>query len=172
MSYKVLYIFNSTISAGMNALAAVCITDFIRPAYLILKKKPIDERFATIVTKGLGIISEIAIKYPITFYWNILISLSFRIRCSCYRLCNNYSIPRRYCTSTSFKYIRPPRWSSTRCYFTWNFRAVCKSFSSRFDNTFLIWIISKLEITLGGVDWPCCVYNIQYMDWIRWHFSS
>lgn len=46
----------STISAGMNALAAVCITDFIRPAYLIIKKKPIDERVATVVTKSLGMI--------------------------------------------------------------------------------------------------------------------
>ena len=44
----------STISAGMNALAAVCITDFIRPAYLIIKKEPINEKVAIIVTRSLG----------------------------------------------------------------------------------------------------------------------
>lgn len=38
----------------MNSLAAVCITDFIRPAYFILKDKPIDERYATFITKSLG----------------------------------------------------------------------------------------------------------------------
>ena len=66
-TYKA-YMFDcfSTISAGMNALAAVCITDFIRPAYLIIKKKPIDERVATVVTKSLGMI------YHLIEYQNIM----------------------------------------------------------------------------------------------------
>ena len=44
----------STISAGMNSLAAVCITDFYKPFYLWRKKKPIDETVAGWITKGLG----------------------------------------------------------------------------------------------------------------------
>jgi Na+/proline symporter len=46
----------STISSGMNSLAAVCITDFIRPAYGYIKKKPIEETFAAIVTRGLALL--------------------------------------------------------------------------------------------------------------------
>jgi sodium-coupled monocarboxylate transporter 8/12 len=45
----------SSISSGMNSLAAVCITDFVRPAYGFIKKKPIEEKLATIVTRALAL---------------------------------------------------------------------------------------------------------------------
>jgi Na+/pantothenate symporter len=44
----------STISAGMNALAAVCLTDFIRPTYFKVKEKHLDETLAHRLTKLLG----------------------------------------------------------------------------------------------------------------------
>ena len=43
----------------MNSLAAVTITDFVKPVYLNKKKKPMDEKFATIVTKLMGILLKL-----------------------------------------------------------------------------------------------------------------
>ncbi len=41
----------------MNSLAAVSLTDFVKPVYLIVFKKEMHERMTSIVAKSLGKIS-------------------------------------------------------------------------------------------------------------------
>ena len=44
----------SSISGGMSSLAAICITDFIKPLYLWKMKTELNEKKATIISKLLG----------------------------------------------------------------------------------------------------------------------
>lgn len=72
----------STISAGMNSLAAVCITDFVRPAYKHFKKKPIDEKIAGRVTRALALgfgAAAIGFAIVIQFLGNTVLQLALSI---------------------------------------------------------------------------------------------
>ncbi|CAF0981987.1 unnamed protein product [Brachionus calyciflorus] len=72
----------STISGGMNSLAAVCITDFVKPTYARFSGHFMHEDLATKITKGLALFfgtAAIGLAYLCQYFGNTILQLSLSI---------------------------------------------------------------------------------------------